>query len=604
MRNQVLATMFALAVTVALAGCGGGSSNNGGGGGGGGGGGNGTTLSSITITPFAPGVAVGNTVALKATGKFSDNSTKDVSSTVTWTSSDQTLATVTGGTVTGHAAGVPTITAAQGSVNASTVVNVVGAKVADNSSLSGNYAFFISLIDTRGQAYTIGRFTADGNGNITSGSADFNNANGTSSSGATALTSSTYQVYDDGRGQATLNIGSSTFTVAFALSQFNGATPNVPARGDVISLDTKTAYGFFEPQTSGTVSGNYAFGLSGLDSTATQPEGMVGAFTASGTTISNGERDIQVGASATATGQSFVGTLTAADANGRGTLTLGGGNFAYYVVNANRLYLVQTDTGTNSALGGTAETQAAGPFNATTSVAATYDFLLDHAATQSNGTFEKAGHITLSSGTLSSGTTEDDDLEDVRVSITSGTYTSVDSHGRTVIHATTQPPAPAPAGTSDQVAYIVQPAGGATPSRLYIMSTDAAHGQPGVGFADQAAGTAIFNPPGAYNFEMSELGEPTKGGNITEMGQFTVTGSTSLQGLVITNNNSTSAQKLTATAVTATLPAPNGRVEIIPAKLSSPGFGTANGLIMYISGTNGGIMLGESPDIDGRFFHQ
>src|SRR5207248_8396860 len=99
MRNRALATMFALAVTVALAGCGGGSSNNGGGGGGGGGGGNGPTLSSLTITPIGPGVAVGNTVALKATGKFSDNSTKDVSSSVTWTSSDQTLATVTGGTV-------------------------------------------------------------------------------------------------------------------------------------------------------------------------------------------------------------------------------------------------------------------------------------------------------------------------------------------------------------------------------------------------------------------------------------------------------------------------------------------------------------------------
>ena len=601
MRNKVLATTFALAVTVALAGCGGGSSNNGGGGGGGGGGG--PTLTSITITPVGPGVAVRNTVKLTAMGKFSDNSNKDVSSSVTWTSSDQTLATVTGGTVTGVGAGVATITAAQGSVNASTAVNVVGTAVAGNATLSGNYAFFINLIDTRGQAYIIGRFTADGNGNITSGSADSNTATGTTSAGATALTASTYQVYDDGRGQATLNIGSNTFVVGFALSGLHGSPATSADRADMVSLDTNTAYGFFEPQTSGTVSGNYAFGLSGLDSTATQPEGMVGAFTASGITISNGERDIQVGASATATQQLFVGTLTAADANGRGTLTLGGGNFAYYVVNANRLYLVQTDTGTNSALGGTAETQAAGPFNPTTSVAATYDFLLDHAATEANGTFEKAGHITLSSGTLSPGTTEDDDLEDVRSSITSGTYSAVDAHGRTVIHATTLKASNA-AGTSDQIAYIVQPAGGATPSRLYMMSTDAAHGQPGVGFADQAPGTAIFNPPGAYNFEMSELGEASKGGHITEIGQFTVTGTTNLKGILISNNNSTSAQKLTAAAVTATLPAANGRVEITPANLPSPGFGTANGLIMYISGTNGGIMLGESPDIDGRFVHQ
>jgi hypothetical protein len=79
-------------------------------------------------------------------------------------------------------------------------------------------------------------------------------------------------------------------------------------------------------------------------------------------------------------------------------------------------------------------------------------------------------------------------------------------------------------------------------------------------------GTSIFNPPGAYNFEMSELGESSKGGNVTEIGQFTVSG-TSLKGLVITNNNSTSAQKLTATAVTATLPKANGRIEITPANL-------------------------------------
>jgi hypothetical protein len=602
MRNKALATMFALGITVALAACGGGSSSGSGGGGGGGGGG-GASLTSITVAPFAPGVAVGNTVKLTATGKFSDNSSKDISSTVTWSTSDQTLATVSGGTVTGVAAGVPTITATQGSVAGSTVVNVVATKVADNTTLNGNYAFFISLIDTRGQAYIIGRFTADGAGHITSGSADSNTAAGTTSSGATTLTASSYQVYDDGRGQATLNIGNSTFSVGFALSQFNGGTPNVPARGDMVSLDTHTAYGFFEPQTIGTVAGNYAFGVSGLDSTATQSQGMVGEFTAAGTTIVNGERDIQVGASATATQQAFAGSLTLADANGRGTLALGAANFSYYVVTANRLYLVQTDAGSNSALGGTAETQAAGPFNGTTSVAATYDFLLDHAATTSNGSFEKAGHFILTSATLTPGTTEDDDLEDVRVNITSGTYSAVDSHGRTVIHATTQPPAPAPPGTSDQVAYIVQPAGGATPSRLYMMSTDATHGQPGVGFADEAAGTAIFNPPGAYNFEMSELGEPSKGGNITEIGQFTVSG-TNLKGLVITNNNSTSAQKLTATAVTATLPAANGRIEIVPAKLSSPGFGTANGLIMYIRDTKGGVMLGESPDIDGRFFLQ
>ena len=61
-------------------------------------------LSAISVGPAAPPpqVAAGGTVQLSATGTYSDHSTKDVTSSVSWTSADTTVATVTpaGGLVT------------------------------------------------------------------------------------------------------------------------------------------------------------------------------------------------------------------------------------------------------------------------------------------------------------------------------------------------------------------------------------------------------------------------------------------------------------------------------------------------------------------------
>lgn len=59
---------------------------------------------------------------------------------------------------------------------------------------------------------------------------------------------------------------------------------------------------------------------------------------------------------------SFIGTMGAPDANGRGTLSITGGasyKFIYYVVNANKLFIVQTDnTGGAPQLAGTMTRQA------------------------------------------------------------------------------------------------------------------------------------------------------------------------------------------------------------------------------------------------------
>lgn len=97
-----------------VAACGSGSSSGGGGGGGGGGGSNPptVTLSSIAVTPGAATVPAGLTQQFTATGTYSDNTTKDLTTSVTW-SSDSGNATIvaTSGLATGVAAGTANITA-------------------------------------------------------------------------------------------------------------------------------------------------------------------------------------------------------------------------------------------------------------------------------------------------------------------------------------------------------------------------------------------------------------------------------------------------------------------------------------------------------------
>ena len=100
--------------------------------GGGGGGGGSTnpppsvTLSSIAVTPASASVVAGSTLQFTATGSYSDGTTKDLTSTVNWTSSDASKATIaaTSGLATGVAAGTATITATSGSISGTDMLTV------------------------------------------------------------------------------------------------------------------------------------------------------------------------------------------------------------------------------------------------------------------------------------------------------------------------------------------------------------------------------------------------------------------------------------------------------------------------------------------------
>ena len=81
---------------------------------------------SIAVTPANPSVTVGKTQQFTATGTYSDNSTQNLTSSVTWASSNISIATINStGLATAATAGATAISATMGGVVGSTTFTVV-----------------------------------------------------------------------------------------------------------------------------------------------------------------------------------------------------------------------------------------------------------------------------------------------------------------------------------------------------------------------------------------------------------------------------------------------------------------------------------------------
>lgn len=94
----------------------------------GGGGSDPARLVSIALDPTNPSIAVGVNQQFTATGTYSDSTTKDLTSSVTWNSSNKSVATVgTFGLAIPVAAGTTTITASLGAISGTTNLTVTTA---------------------------------------------------------------------------------------------------------------------------------------------------------------------------------------------------------------------------------------------------------------------------------------------------------------------------------------------------------------------------------------------------------------------------------------------------------------------------------------------
>ena len=239
-------------------------------------------------------------------------------------------------------------------VFASTVQGQTNAGV-NNAELNGNYAFTFNGLTGNANGSVVfaavGRFTADGAGNVTNGELDTNGVGPGSQLTAIAFTG-TYAIGADNRGVMTLNIPGGA-KLAFAMmangnAQFiemdaAGGTGTIGS-GTMEKVDT-TAY------STARITGDYAFGAAGFDN-ANNRAAITGRFTSNGTgTLTNAAGDVN------AYGTGYSMNFTAANytvsntATGRGTMNLAftfGGtpdslNFVFYIVNPGKLFVMVSD---------------------------------------------------------------------------------------------------------------------------------------------------------------------------------------------------------------------------------------------------------------------
>lgn len=86
------------------------------------------TLTGISLTPLNPVIVIGAQQQFKATGTFSDSSTQNLTTLMTWSSSQPSISSIgTTGIATGLGAGTSTISAKYGSITKSTTLTVSGA---------------------------------------------------------------------------------------------------------------------------------------------------------------------------------------------------------------------------------------------------------------------------------------------------------------------------------------------------------------------------------------------------------------------------------------------------------------------------------------------
>ncbi|MGC1684000.1 MAG: hypothetical protein WA734_00120 [Candidatus Acidiferrales bacterium] len=382
-----------------------------------GGGGGGTPPPSLSIaitTAPASTVEINNSTTVAAT-VMNDSTNAGVD----WTCSPSPCGsfspthTASGATTTWSApssGGTYTLTAASTATPSTTATaSVTVNTVASNSNLSGQYAFYLSGFDFSGDAYAAaGSVTLDGNGNVTSGEEDLNSTDVDFTSAIEGDTlAGTYTVNGDGQGTMTLNA-----------SNINGSDPLVGNNGvqtlsfvvvnsnHILIAEFDSVYtssGSMDLQTASAfstgVSGNFAVSANGFIGGA--PAVFGGVYTASaGTITGTGTADEDLNGTSTI-GGNLSGTVSAADANGRGTFTLttpsGSGTFTYYLVGPEALYLTEVDTG--AVMVGQSYGQGSGTFS--NSSLASANVLDETESFTAVGAANMAGQFTTSSSALS-----------------------------------------------------------------------------------------------------------------------------------------------------------------------------------------------------------
>jgi hypothetical protein len=390
----------------------------------------------------------------------------------------------------------------------------------NNASLKGPYAFSMSGESVSGASpgpfFRAGSFTADGNGNLTTGLEDINAFGGVPT---TISFAGTYTVGTDGRGSMTFNDGFTPATFNFVIVNNNQV--------QMIGFDasgTATGQASLQDGTSFAISGvygTYAFGLTGVDGSSNALS-QIGIFKADGAgNITSGLVDVNDNGTPSATPAAVTGTYmpdpnpsfsNSLNSNGRGLLTLQfGGNtlhFAFYIVSRGSVNLVGIDP-TQSVAGTGLQQAPNGVFNLA-SLEGNYAFQL--AGSNAAGGIASAGVLSANgTGKLTAGVLDEDSTGTVSSipSITNGTYTVASSGRGTATFTTT--------GRTYTLVFYLGPTGGAT-----LQETDSGITSAGALVQQQTVPSPLNSAiQGTYAFNSSGF---SGGSTQVYAGHFTSTG--------------------------------------------------------------------------------
>ncbi len=244
--------------------------------------------------------------------------------------------------------------------SASGSIDLQDSSAFSNTAVQGTFAFNFSGIDAGGNTFaTIGNFSTNGSGNITSGVQDLNDSGAIQTN--QALTGS-YNVAGNANGRGSVTLATSAGTLTFVAYVVNANQLKL-IETDVSPVLAGDSFRQQGPFSNAALSGSSAFTVGGSNSVAA-PFVAGGVISADGAgNIPSGVEDINNNG-AMSQNLALTGSYAIA-ANGRGTLTLnssaGAQQFAIYPSSGGQMLLEIDATATSS---GTAFAQQGTPFSA------------------------------------------------------------------------------------------------------------------------------------------------------------------------------------------------------------------------------------------------
>jgi len=393
---------------------------------------------SISVSPTSATVAAGSTKQFAATVSNTSNTT------VTWQVDGVTGGSATVGTIS--STGVYTAPLSPPSVGQVPVTAISGADstksasatvtpVFSNASVSGSYVFKAVTIGSTGFAFTAGVFNADGNGHITAGIEDANDA--TNGPRTNIAFTGMYSVGSDGRGSATASTTLGTSIFKFVLISNTSA--------ELIEFDNTAASGFVsaqDPSAISSISGTFVFAFQGEDAdsmTSLGPASSVGQIVLNGSGAVSGILDVNERGTFSAN-VPFTGNYTIGP-QGRGTAvsaaSYGMSTYVFYIVNAKTIEFLNVDPIPGLIETGTAVAQQSVSFG--NGSLGSSVFLLSGGDAPTGATLVAAGRFdTDGAGNIQNGVVDENDngVFSDSLPLSGGSY-SIASNGRGTISATT-----------------------------------------------------------------------------------------------------------------------------------------------------------------------